>query len=325
MLPRLWITVATLCVLSTVRARAYLSESWSMIASNDRTQSTSKCVAIPSNLTLCKNIQYTEMQLPNLLEHETLAEVVHHSQDWLSLLNLNCNPHTQLFLCSVFAPVCLPEMAKSILPCRSLCELVQNGCEGRMRQYGFPWPEMLSCSLYPEENDMCIKPPTAEKITAAGATVATPCESCTQVGTYENIIDNFCRSAVVLKARIAEVHGAQIKIRNGRSLKKGDRKRSVGEKTISLSARGACPCELKKNAPSNQRYLIMANKDSNGDLVATLVLPWQKEKNFKRAVHQFSRVNCKLLGREIRASASRRPHSLYALRKHNPPSSALGY
>lgn len=36
------------------------------------------------------------MQLPNLLEHETLAEVVHHSQDWLSLLNLNCNPHTQV-------------------------------------------------------------------------------------------------------------------------------------------------------------------------------------------------------------------------------------
>ncbi|GMT24711.1 hypothetical protein PFISCL1PPCAC_16008 [Pristionchus fissidentatus] len=318
---RLWITVAVLCVVPSTAARAYLSESWAMISSNDRTQSTSKCVPIPSNLTLCKDIQYSEMQLPNLLEHETIAEVVHHSQDWLSLLNLNCNPYTQLFLCSVFAPVCLPEMAKPILPCRSLCEVVKSGCEGRMRQYGFPWPEMLRCDLYPEENDMCIKPPTAEK----RATVAAPCESCTQVGTYENIIDNFCRSSIVMKARISEIQGAQIKIRNGRSLKKGERKRSIGEKTISLSTGGACPCELKKNASSNQRYLIMANKDGNGNLVATLILPWQKEKSFKRAVHQFSRVNCKSLGREIRASASRRPNSLYAMRKHNSPSSPYGY
>eukprot|EP00080_Pristionchus_pacificus_P015546 PDM75566.1 hypothetical protein PRIPAC_42743 [Pristionchus pacificus] len=310
MLFRLWITVVVVCLVPSTIARSYLSESWSMIASNDRSQISSKCVPIPSNLTLCKNIQYTEMQLPNLLEHETLAEVVHHSQDWLSLLNLNCNPHTQLFLCSVFAPVCLPEMAKPILPCRSLCELVKEGCEGRMRQYGFPWPEMLSCNHYPEENDMCIKPPTADKISAAGATVAAPCESCTQVGTYENIIDNFCRSTVVLKARIAEIHGSEIKIRNGRSLKKGDKKRSVGEKTISLSARGACPCELKKSAPSNQRYLIMANKDVDDNLVATLILPWQKEKNFKRAVHQFSRVNCKLLGREIRYSTTPDPEAL---------------
>lgn len=36
----------------------------------------------------------------------------------------------------------------------------------------------------------------------------------------------------VLKARIAEIHGSEIKIRNGRSLKKGDKKRSVGEKVL---------------------------------------------------------------------------------------------
>ena len=27
-----------------------------------------------------------------------------------------------------------------------------------MSVYGFPWPEMLSCDKYPEDNDMCLRP-----------------------------------------------------------------------------------------------------------------------------------------------------------------------
>ena len=34
-----------------------------------------KCVDIPSNMTLCRDIGYTQMRLPNLLEHDTLREV----------------------------------------------------------------------------------------------------------------------------------------------------------------------------------------------------------------------------------------------------------
>ncbi|VDM71659.1 unnamed protein product [Strongylus vulgaris] len=54
-------------------------------------------------------------------------------------------------------------MDKEILPCRSLCQAVKQGCEGRMSVYGFPWPEMLSCDKYPEDNDMCIKAINTEK------------------------------------------------------------------------------------------------------------------------------------------------------------------
>ncbi|VDN34130.1 unnamed protein product, partial [Cylicostephanus goldi] len=66
------------------------------------------------------------MRLPNLLEHETINEAIHQSSDWKSLLQLNCHPDTQLFLCSLFAPICLPTMDKEILPCRSLCEAVKQ-------------------------------------------------------------------------------------------------------------------------------------------------------------------------------------------------------
>lgn len=32
-----------------------------------------------------------------------------------------------------------------------------------MSVYGFPWPDMLSCDKYPEDNDMCLRPVNHEK------------------------------------------------------------------------------------------------------------------------------------------------------------------
>lgn len=66
-----------------------------------------KCIDIPSNLTLCQNIGYTQMRLPNLLDHDTIEEVRQQSKSWTSLLGVHCHPDTKLFLCSLFTPVCL--------------------------------------------------------------------------------------------------------------------------------------------------------------------------------------------------------------------------
>ena len=96
---------------------------------------------------------YTKMRLPNLVEHDTLHEVTQQSMSWIPLLNIKCHPDTQLFLCSLFSPVCLE---RPIYPCRSLCQSVRAGCEGRMQAYGFPWPAMLDCDKFPLDNDMCI-------------------------------------------------------------------------------------------------------------------------------------------------------------------------
>ena len=93
------------------------------------------------------------MRLPNLVEHDTLHEVTQQSMSWIPLLNIKCHPDTQLFLCSLFSPVCLE---RPIYPCRSLCQAVRAGCEGRMQAYGFPWPPMLDCDKFPLDNDMCI-------------------------------------------------------------------------------------------------------------------------------------------------------------------------
>ena len=112
-----------------------------------------KCVPIPSNLSLCRGIGYQQMRLPNLLEHDTMKEVIQQASAWVHLKNIQCHSDTQLFLCSLYSPVCLD---RTIWPCRSLCEAVKAGCEGRMVAYGFPWPDMLKCDKFPPDNDLCI-------------------------------------------------------------------------------------------------------------------------------------------------------------------------
>ncbi|CAG2118707.1 unnamed protein product, partial [Medioppia subpectinata] len=105
------------------------------------------------------------MRLPNLLNHDTLTEVSQQAQSWVPLSQLNCHPDTQLFLCSLFSPVCLDH---PIPPCRSLCVSVQSSCEHVMLNYGYPWPKIVECGQFPIDNDMCIQaqhsapaPPTA--------------------------------------------------------------------------------------------------------------------------------------------------------------------
>ncbi|MFH4974625.1 hypothetical protein AB6A40_001334 [Gnathostoma spinigerum] len=292
-------TVALFLLLLPASTLAYISESWAMLTS-DR-PSTPKCVPIPRNLTLCYGMQYTTMRLPNLLEHETVNEVIEQAAPWRSLLGLNCHPDTQLFLCSLFAPVCLVTLDREIFPCRSLCTAVQHGCESRMRQYGFPWPDMLLCSKYPADNDMCIG-----ALSHKSNNHSRSCPSCSQVGTYENILDHYCRSQIVVKARIGRVNVSHVSVRKARSLKRHARRRSIPKDTvIHFSADRHCPCSVGKDLSA--KFLIMANRNEKGDLIANLILPWNKsDKPFKRAIRSFQKLNCQSLGREIRESAYRR-------------------
>ena len=63
------------------------------------------------------------MRLPNLLEHDTIQEASQQAAYWVSLMQVQCAQDAQLFLCSLFAPVCLE---RPIYPCRSLCQKVSH-------------------------------------------------------------------------------------------------------------------------------------------------------------------------------------------------------
>jgi len=143
-------------LLITVNANTFLWNSNHDTPQWQRTslQNTAVCVDIPSNLTLCQGIGYTKMRLPNLLNHDSLREVSQQATSWVPLSQLNCHPDTQLFLCSLFSPVCLDH---PIPPCRSLCQSVQASCEHVMLNYGYPWPKLVQCDQFPIDNDMCIQ------------------------------------------------------------------------------------------------------------------------------------------------------------------------
>lgn len=127
-----------------------------------------RCQPIPSNFTLCYGLGYTQMHLPNLLNHESITEILYELPLWQSLLSLGCHSNARLLLCSILAPVCLqqtPEKSptslvsfdnnqdsmlsmphdnkKFLYPCRNLCESVKKSCEPRMiSQFGYKWPTM---------------------------------------------------------------------------------------------------------------------------------------------------------------------------------------
>jgi len=154
----LWrIIILTMSLVSLGQTSEYVYDTWkSEIYNGGRIyDKPPQCVDIPDDLRLCHGVGYSQMLLPNLLEHETMAEIKQQAGSWVPLVHKNCHPGTQVFLCSLFAPVCLE---RPIYPCRWFCENVRDGCTPIMEAFGFPWPEMLTCEKFPED-EVCISAP----------------------------------------------------------------------------------------------------------------------------------------------------------------------
>lgn len=136
------------------------------------------CVPIPPDLKLCRNVGYPEMVIPNLLNHDSLEEVKHQASSFVPLLNKGCHPHLQQFLCSLFAPVCLPPesaVTGPIPPCKSLCVSVKKACTPLMRRHNFDWPLILNCSKFTKE-EPCVNLGSNPHTNTSKATVQTPSE-----------------------------------------------------------------------------------------------------------------------------------------------------
>lgn len=244
------------------------------------------CMDIPRNMTLCHGIGYTKMRLPNLLNHDTMAEVSQQAGSWVPLLNVRCHPDTQLFLCSLFSPVCLERL---IYPCRSLCEKVREGCEGRMQNYGFPWPNALQCDKFPLDNDMCIAPQSNTTTTTEAK-----CQACNQVETYENILDNFCRADFAVKTKIRRVRKSKIMGKKSKTLKGAqtpEQKRQLKRPVFVLDPEDAC-CEENLTRNSRDTFLIMGQWRER-QAVPTFIMPWgEKSKELRKAVRVIKKLNC---------------------------------
>ncbi|VDL91897.1 unnamed protein product [Schistocephalus solidus] len=144
-----------------------------------------KCV--PIEIPMCKSIGYNLTYMPNEFNHETQEEAGLEEEEkeeeeeeeeaeapqdvslqqtepkankkmeckevhqFYPLVKINCSADLRLFLCSLYAPICVPNWHWRLPACRSLCESARQGCTPVMRLYGFIWPERMNCDRFPED------------------------------------------------------------------------------------------------------------------------------------------------------------------------------
>lgn len=87
----------------------------------------------PITIPLCKDIQYNETIMPNLLNHQKQEEAGLEVHQFFPLVKVQCSPYLKFFLCAMYVPVCTV-LDEAIPPCRSLCESAKSGCERLMNR-----------------------------------------------------------------------------------------------------------------------------------------------------------------------------------------------
>ncbi|CAJ0951192.1 unnamed protein product [Ranitomeya imitator] len=79
-------------------------------------------------------------------------------QPFFPLMNLQCSPEVDRFLCMAFVPECT-EPKHIVLPCRATCETVYFDCKNLIDTFDIAWPPELECDRLED----CTAPKTQEK------------------------------------------------------------------------------------------------------------------------------------------------------------------
>ncbi|XP_029952750.1 sizzled [Salarias fasciatus] len=260
---------------------------------------TTRCVAIPAQMTVCKGVGYSEMRLPNFLGHSNLeGEVVPRSEEWRPLLQTGCHPQAQAFFCSLIAPVCLDTF---IQPCRSLCVAVRDSCAPVLACQGRPWPEALDCDQFPAEDDMCLSPQSTFK--AFTKDLPKPaCQNCPSVDgapTVRTVLNAFCHYDFAVTAHLhrlrlpkgepeMEIQGRVEFIRQGPLLPYDTQ--HLLQQWLLINLR--CANGLVRPGRS-QLYVLTGSVLPDGTLALIRVFPWhKKDANVAVAIRKWKHRRC---------------------------------
>ncbi|XP_066477987.1 secreted frizzled-related protein 2-like isoform X2 [Tiliqua scincoides] len=257
----------------------------------------SSCKPVPSSMGLCRGIGYSEMRLPNLLGHDSMKEALQQAASWVPLLTKQCHRDTKKFLCSLFAPVCISELEEPIFPCWSLCEAVRKGCTPVMAAFGFPWPEMLNCSKFPQGNELCI-PPAGPEDQLELLREDVVCAACLDRGHGEKeFLENVCTQDFALKMSIKSLSSMEGDLKvipesKSRTLYKQDgwSEEELKKPVLWLPGGEACSCEELEG--SGSMVLAMGRRVA-GRMVLSWVQRWrQGEKELKKFSRAVRRLRC---------------------------------
>ena len=92
------------------------------------------------------------LQLHLHAKHGVKKEAVRQAYQFLPPISNQCSPVLRLFLCSICAPTCQPNVTDQISPCHSLFTQGKRGCAPAICQYGFRWPKTMRCRHFPKAN-----------------------------------------------------------------------------------------------------------------------------------------------------------------------------
>ncbi|XP_042225560.1 frizzled-4-like [Homarus americanus] len=156
-------TNALVWVVVGVWAACAVSGAWAdypVVMSQDHPGGPRRCETI--RLAACRDVGYNLTSMPNLVGTELQKDAESRLNSFKPLIQYGCSSQLQFFLCSIYTPMCTPQVPTPIGPCRDLCETVRNRCAPVMAELGYPWPPFLNCSRFPPENNedhMCMEGP----------------------------------------------------------------------------------------------------------------------------------------------------------------------
>ncbi|XP_076832842.1 secreted frizzled-related protein 2-like [Brachyhypopomus gauderio] len=264
----------------------------------------SVCKPVPNTMNLCHGIGYKDMRLPNLLGHDSAKEAQQQAGAWMPLVNKRCHRDTRKFLCSLFAPVCLPELTAPVPPCRTLCESVRDGCLPVMSAFGFPWPDTFNCSRFPVGAQLCIPgagetSPVDITDTAKGTVVL--CDACSTSSEGESAIQkDFCTSQFAFRLQIgsSSLEGTDLRlVPHGRSRvlrwkgEEHDQQAAMQQRELWLPEAANCSCQALEGQPAGS--LLGLGHMLEGRMVLTRLIKWSgTEKELRKFIRKLTRQQC---------------------------------
>nr|XP_046172469.1 frizzled-4-like [Oncorhynchus gorbuscha] len=119
----------------------------------------------PIRIAMCQDLGYNVTKMPNLVGNVLQSDAELQLTTFTPLIQYGCSSQLKFFLCAVYVPMCTDKVPIPIGPCGSMCLSVKRKCLPVLIEFGFVWPELLNCSLFPSQNDhnhMCMEGPGDE-------------------------------------------------------------------------------------------------------------------------------------------------------------------
>lgn len=255
------------------------------------------CQPVPQ---FCRNLtngnEYALMRVPNELNNFQLNETVEGIKHWQPLVG-QCHAGLKLFLCTIYAPICVHDekhdQLVKIRNCRSFCLRVKASCEPVLNDHNYPWPthDAFNCSLH-KDDSMCVREDFVVAATTRPPVVYEDKDvACSpNLNTAKVLRAKACNSHLAFRAEVTsvrELKGLFALIRFKKHKKSGKQRstrnsRKALKKATDNFDRALIPkksCRNLSRLRVNEPYLIIVDKKQGKKTVRYIVkaiVPWNK-------------------------------------------------